>query len=58
MARPNGLSQQYRFGEDHDTERSATRNLVAGVSYAIAGELEAIKVDRIAETREYDHAYS
>ncbi|MFN7648550.1 MAG: hypothetical protein ACK5UT_13665, partial [Acidobacteriota bacterium] len=59
MARPNGLTQDYRYGEWNGEELWATVQLVSGVNYGIAGELLGISIEaqygrRITETREYN----
>ncbi|MFN9892499.1 MAG: hypothetical protein ACK58M_04595, partial [Acidobacteriota bacterium] len=65
MARPNGLTQEYSFGEWNNTELWETRAWVSGVSYGVAGELLGINIyagnlgsgasdRRFVETREYN----
>ena len=60
MARPNGLTQDYRYGEWNGEELWATRQWVSGVNYGVAGELLGISIyagpteQRFTETREYN----
>ncbi|MFN7645951.1 MAG: hypothetical protein ACK5UT_00325, partial [Acidobacteriota bacterium] len=65
MARPNGLTQDYRYGEWNGEELWATRQWVSGVNYGVAGELLGISIyagnfgsaasdRRFTETREYN----